>query len=193
MPVFGCVVERDASSDVIVIGTAYGIFTTDNVSGSSTTWSPCNDEIGPIPVFDVCQQWRDWEEGDSLHRYRRVENPGAIYACTHGRGVWRADNLLSNQDIDADEPLTSNPVSLNVFPNPSSDLTTINFSIPPNKEISLDVYDLNGKKVKSILSNNVSNGGIYNIPLDISFYPLGTYIIVLSSDNTSKVAKFIKY
>ena len=193
MPVFGCVVERDASSDVIVIGTEYGIFTTDNVSGSSTTWSPCNDEIGPIPVFDVCQQWRDWEEGDTLHRYRRVENPGAIYACTHGRGVWRADNLLSNQDIDSDEPLTSNPVSLNVFPNPSSDLTTINFSIPSNKEISLDVYDLNGKKVKSILSNNVSNGGIYNIPLDISLYPLGTYIVVLSSDNTSKVAKFIKY
>ena len=111
------------------------------------TWFPCNDEIGPIPVFDVCQQWRDWEEGDSLHRYRRVENPGAIYACTHGRGVWRADNLLSNQDIDADEPLTSNPVFKCISKSIIS-LTTIK-GIPPNKEISLDVYDLNGKKVKS--------------------------------------------
>ena len=53
MPVFGCVIERDPSSDVIIIGTEYGVFTTDNISGSNTSWSSNNSEIGPIPVFDI--------------------------------------------------------------------------------------------------------------------------------------------
>ena len=26
MPVFGCIVERDPSTDIIVIGTAYGVY-----------------------------------------------------------------------------------------------------------------------------------------------------------------------
>ena len=93
MPVFGCIVERDPSTDIIVIGTAYGVYSTDNINGNSTNWIPNNAEIGPIPVYDISQQWRDWEEGLE-GGFRRVENPGAIYACTYGRGIWRADNLL---------------------------------------------------------------------------------------------------
>ena len=193
MPVFGSVLERDPSTDVIVIGTEYGVFTTDNPVGTSTTWTPCNDEIGPIPVFDVQQQWRDWEEGfDSTRRFRRVENPGAIYACTHGRGVWRADNLLSDQNHN-DNQISLNPVSLSVFPNPASSVVNVSFVGPLNEEISLDIYDLNGRKINSIIDNEISNGKFYNITLDVSTYPLGTYLVVMTSNTTNKVSKFIKY
>ena len=193
MPVFGSVLERDPSTDVIVIGTEYGVFTTDNPTGTSTTWTPCNDEIGPIPVFDVQQQWRDWEEGfDSTRRFRRVENPGAIYACTHGRGVWRADNLLSDQNHN-DNQISLNPVSLSVFPNPASSVVNVSFVGPLNEEISLDIYDLNGRKINSIIDNEISNGKFYNITLDVSTYPLGTYLVVMTSNTANKVSKFIKY
>ena len=193
MPVFGSVLERDPSTDVIVIGTEYGVFTTDNPVGTSTTWTPCNDEIGPIPVFDVQQQWRDWEEGfDSIRRFRRVENPGAIYACTHGRGVWRADNLLSDQNHDENQ-ISLNPISLNVFPNPASSVVNVSFVGPVNEEISLDIYDLNGRKINSIIDNEISNGKFYNITLDVSTYPLGTYLVVMTSNSVNKVSKFIKY
>ena len=193
MPVFGSVLEKDPATDVIVIGTEYGVFTTDNPVGTSTSWTPCNDEIGPIPVFDVQQQWRDWEEGfDSIRRFRRVENPGAIYACTHGRGVWRADNLLSDQYNDENQ-ISLNPVSLNVFPNPASSVVNVSFVGPVNEEISLDVYDLNGRKINSIIDNEISNGKFYNITLDVSTYPLGTYLIVMTSNSTNKISKFIKY
>ena len=29
MPVFGCVIEKDPSTDYIIIGTEYGVFSTD--------------------------------------------------------------------------------------------------------------------------------------------------------------------
>ena len=193
MPVFGSVLERDPSTDVIIIGTEYGVFTTDNPVGTSTTWTPCNNEIGPIPVFDVQQQWRDWEEGfDSTRRFRRVENPGAIYACTHGRGVWRADNLLSDQHHE-DNQISVSPVSLSVYPNPASNVVNVSFVGPVNEEISLDVYDLNGRKINSIIDTELSNGKFYNITLDVSTYPLGTYLVVMTSNSTNKVSKFIKY
>ena len=117
MPVFGCIVERDPSTDIIVIGTAYGVYSTDNINGSSTNWIPNNAEIGPIPVYDISQQWRDWEEG-LAGGFRRVENPGAIYACTYGRGIWRADNLLSVQNPIDETISIENISSSKIYPNP---------------------------------------------------------------------------
>ena len=159
MPVFGSVLERDPSTDVIVIGTEYGV-STDNPVGTSTTWTPCNDEIGPIPVFDV-HNWRDWEEGfDSIEDLE--EETQEVYACTHGRGVWRADNLLSDQNHDENQ-FSLNPISLTVFPNPVSSVVNVSFVGPVNEEISLDIYDLNGRKINSIIDNEISNANFITL------------------------------
>ena len=192
MPVFGCVIERDPTTDVIIIGTEYGIFSTDNIAGNSTNWTANNDELGPIPVFDICQQWRDWEEGFS-DGMRRVENPGAIYACTHGRGIWRADKLLSVQ-----EPIELNYIkedlsTIAVYPNPTSDFANVTFAVNKSNNVTIELYDLNGKLVKSVINNNTLNSGQHNISFDVTDFPLGTYIVLVKTDNDQKVVKFIKY
>ena len=84
MPVFGCIVERDPSTDIIVIGTAYGVYSTDNINGNSTNWVPNNAEIGPIPVYDICQQWRDWEEG--LEGGLQKSRKSRCYLCLY---LWK--------------------------------------------------------------------------------------------------------
>ena len=192
MPVFGCVIERDPTTDVIVIGTEYGIFSTDNIAGNNTVWTANNDEIGPVPVFDVCQQWRDWEEGLG-NGIRRVENPGAIYACTHGRGIWRADNLLSIQEPIEFNELKEDLSSISVYPNPSNDFANVAFAVNKSNDVTIELYDLNGKLVKSVINNNTLNSGQHNIRFDVTDFPLGTYIILVKTDNDQKVVKFIKY
>ena len=192
MPVFGCVIERDPLSDVIIIGTEYGVFTTDNISGSNTSWSSNNSEIGPIPVFDICQQWRPWEAGMD-NGYRKVNNQGAIYACTHGRGIWRADNLLSVQEPILNNEISINISSLNIYPNPVLENTNLSFELNNSNTISVIIYNINGSVVKTLYNNVMFNNGYHTLPVSTSELPIGTYLITLSSGDEVKVTKFIKY
>lgn len=192
MPVFGCIVERDPSTDIIVIGTAYGVFSTDNINGSSTNWVANNSEIGPIPVYDMCQQWRDWEDGLD-GGYRRVTNPGAIYACTYGRGIWRADNLLSTQEPIELNKLTKNISSSKIFPNPVFDNANLSFDLNSNQLINISIYNLNGELVKVLYNNVMMNSGNNNVSLNSSELSMGTYLVVVKSAQEREVVKFVKY
>ena len=67
------------------------------------------DALG-APVFDLKQQWR----GET--NWSNPSNTGAIYAGTHGRGIFRSDDYLGAEEIvdnsnDAIETLL-------VYPNP---------------------------------------------------------------------------
>ena len=192
MPVFGCIVERDPSTDIIVIGTAYGVFSTDNINGSSTNWVANNSEIGPIPVYDMCQQWRDWEDGLD-GGYRRVTNPGAIYACTYGRGIWRADNLLSTQEPIELNKITKNISSSKIYPNPVFDNANLSFDLNSNELINISIYNLNGELVKVLYNNVMMNSGNNNISLNSSELSMGTYLVVVKSGQEREVVKFVKY
>ena len=186
MPVFGCIVERDPATDVIVIGTEYGVFSTDNASAGSVTWTSHNEEIGTIPVFDVRQQWRDWEDG-------YVNNPGAIYLGTHGRGIWRSDDVLGTQEIKPIESTISETIdALHIFPNPMIDEGKVSFELGFQSDVNFNIYNLQGKQIKSIYWKNMSTGS-HTMDFDCSNFPIGTYFAVIESNGTSKVAKFVKY
>jgi len=192
MPVLGCIIERDPTTDIIVIGTAYGVFTTDNINGNNTNWVANNSEIGAIPVYDICQQWRDWED-PMEGGYRKVNNPGAIYACTYGRGIWRADNLLSIQEPIEENTSIQNISSTNIYPNPVSQNTNLSFDLNKSSLVSISIYNLNGSLVKTIYSNVLMNTGNNNIPLSTSDLSMGTYLVVVNSDQDKNVVKFVKY
>ena len=192
MPVLGCIVERDPTTDIIVIGTAYGVFTTDNINGNNTNWVANNSEIGAIPVYDICQQWRDWED-PMEGGYRKVNNPGAIYACTYGRGIWRADNLLSIQEPIEENTSIQNISSTYIYPNPVSQNTNLSFDLNKSSLVSISIYNLNGSLVKTIYSNVLMNTGNNNIPLSTSDLSMGTYLVVVDSDQDKNVVKFVKY
>ena len=194
MPVFGCVVERDPSTDVIILGTEYGVFSTDNPNAGTVTWTAHNEELGPVPVFDVRQQWRDWEDGiDSSKRYQMVNNPGAIYLGTHGRGIWRSDDVLNIGEIKPIEASNELVIDyLNVFPNPASDEVNVSFELSKRTDVIFKIYDLQGKIMKNITWNNMSSG-VHTMNFDCTKFPVGTYFATIESMDVNKVAKFVKY
>ena len=192
MPVFGCIVERDPSTDIIIIGTAYGVFSTDNIAGSSTNWVSNNSEIGTIPVYDICQQWRDWED-PMEGGYRQVNNPGAIYACTYGRGVWRADNLLSLYEPIVQNEVFKNISSTKIYPNPVFQNANISFDLNSSSLVDISIYNLNGSLVKTLYNNVRMSKGRNNSPINSSELSMGTYLVVVKSGQEQEVVKFIKY
>jgi len=49
----------------------------------------------------------------------------------------------------------------NAYPNPFNPSTTIRFSIPKNEKVRLEVYDIRGKLVNSIIDSEQMNAGTY--------------------------------
>lgn len=49
----------------------------------------------------------------------------------------------------------------NAYPNPFNSSTTIKFSIPKNEKVRLEIYDIKGKLVNSIIDSEVMQSGVY--------------------------------
>jgi len=184
IPMYGVEIIANASTnETVIVGTEYGAFVTENINGSATQWTPINNEIGLVPVFDVRQQWRDRNDG--------VENPYAVYLGTHGRGIWRSDAVLSVDEpqIETVEEELSNIV---VYPNPMATEGKIGFELNSNSDVEIRIYDLQGKMVNQLSRMNLSAGN-HVVPFDVQELPRGTYILTLKTNNSSEVTKFIKY
>lgn len=82
------------------------------------------------------------------------------------------------------------------FPNPFNPSTTVRFSIPTNKNISLNVYDVNGQLVKRLIDNQTMRQGSYEYVWDGtnaagSKVASGTYFCRLEWGNFAKSIKML--
>ena len=66
--------------------------------------------------------------------------------------------------------------AVNVFPNPSSNNVTINYSLTAQSPALIDLYNVMGEKVKSIY-NKTQAVGTYNLQIDLSDLSDGIYFV----------------
>jgi len=86
---------------------------------------------------------------------------------TTGEG-WYIDDIRVEGDIvDADNQVyIPQSLSLSNYPNPFNPTTTISFSIPSKQIGSLDIYNLKGQRVKSLLGKSELQAGTHHITWD---------------------------
>ncbi len=76
-------------------------------------------------------------------------------------------------------------------PNPFNPSTTIGFTLNRSGRVTLDIYDITGKKIETLLNNNKTEGR-YQITFDGSHLSSGLYLYRLTTDQGySKVRKMI--
>ena len=80
------------------------------------------------------------------------------------------------------------------YPNPFNPTTTINFSLPIDKKISMKIYDMVGQEVKTLLNNSQMKKGSHEIIWDGtnnfgSKVASGNYIAKFSFGNFTKSIK----
>ncbi|MCW9066408.1 MAG: T9SS type A sorting domain-containing protein [Ignavibacteriaceae bacterium] len=76
------------------------------------------------------------------------------------------------------------------YPNPFNPGTSINYSIPEAGFVTLDVFNLLGEKVASLVSE-VQNAGKYEVNFDASKLTSGVYFYQLQTDNNISVKKML--
>ena len=185
MPIYDVVIDsQDESGETIIIGTEYGTYITDN---AGIDWTIANlgmaltSEELTAPVFDLKQQWR------SETNWSNPSNTGAIYAGSHGRGIFRSDSFLGAEEVVS--TVTTDSETLLIYPNPvigsSVQINTSNFA----GNTSIEVYDLQGRKLSSKILENINPSE--SVLVDVSNLSNGTYVVRVASDAKSLATKLI--
>ena len=139
MPCYDVVIDAaDESGETIVVGTEFGVF----VTRWRNTWEISNDGMSndagfTAAVHDLKQQFR------SSNAWSNVTNAGAIYAGTHGRGIFMTGSVVTNVE-EAEESGRWSVVEH--FPQPCGpgelNLPTLGWQ----GNATVEVFDLTGRR-----------------------------------------------
>jgi hypothetical protein len=66
------------------------------------------------------------------------------------------------------------------FPNPVKDVTTIRYTLTASSPVSLEVYDITGKRIAVLVKNELKQPGTYDVKWNAEGMSNGTYVAVLS-------------
>jgi len=76
------------------------------------------------------------------------------------------------------------------YPNPFHSLTTISYQLPVTSHVRLNVYDLKGKMIKTLVDKKQSAGN-YDLIFDGSGLPAGIYYYQLTDEKRVSVKKML--
>ncbi len=85
---------------------------------------------------------------------------------------------------------SQNLANLNVFPNPTENLVSIEFELTETKDVSIEIKNVLGQTIKTI-SNSFTTGN-NKIEIDVSKFSSGIYFVQIQSENKITSKKFIK-
>ena len=77
------------------------------------------------------------------------------------------------------------------YPNPFNPNTTISFSLVDMEFVSLKIYDILGREIKTLINNEEMESGTYEIDFDANNLNSGIYFYKLTTNNFSEMKKMI--
>lgn len=136
----------------------------------------------------------NWIEFTVPITYSSTETPNdalIFFSITNDEGTATAGSnavvdLVSFDEITSIEQVdvfSDDYFQLSNYPNPFDASTTIAFELNKSAKVSLEVYNLTGRKVATLLKNEMRNSDKHEIHFDSSNLPSGLYFYILSIDD----------
>ncbi|HEX9828671.1 MAG TPA: T9SS type A sorting domain-containing protein [Bacteroidota bacterium] len=147
-------------------------------------------------VFRMVKNSGNWSNiystnglGNTFVRSLVVTASGHVLAGTYGSGIFRTTGVTTGvQQLAADVPLQFS-LEQN-YPNPFNPKTNIEFLIAKSGPVTLKVFDLLGKEISTVVSEELQPGA-YSIPWDASAFPSGTYFYRLQAGSFTDTKKAV--
>lgn len=109
---------------------------------------------------------------------------GRIRVGNPDMGAYEYGGLVSIDDF------TDEKVSLNVFPNPTNGLITLNYTLEAQTKISINIFDALGKLVFANINDGTQGEQVQH--LNIQHLASGVYVLSVQTDVGNFVCKIIK-
>jgi ligand-binding sensor domain-containing protein len=150
-------------------GTSLGVFlSTDN----GTSWNAINSGLPITDIYALVVSGNDLFAGNSYGVWRRPLSATPTYV----------------EKISSTIPLTS--VLNQNYPNPFNPSTAITFSLRAKSFVSLKIYDLIGREVAIIVSEELA-AGVYTRKWNASNIPSGIYFYRLQAGSFTETRKLV--
>ncbi len=136
-----CITREQANSnDALYVGTDVGVYYKDN---SMSDWEAFNHGLPNVIVDEL-----------EIHN-----SAGLVRAASFGRGMWESP-LVSGVSAMADKDGRRKQtfVLFDNYPNPFNPETTIRYRLRQNVHVKLIIYDLMGRKVRTLVDEQQSYG-----------------------------------
>ncbi len=194
MPVYSAVILWN-SSQKVVLGTEYGIYTTEDITAGSPTWTEQNaNGMARVPVLQLRQQTHrnGWLPAPVVNNgiNTDVTNHGYIYAATFGRGIFVCDDFKGPVNVPEISSGNMKASEIKVYPNPVKEVANISFKLNQRSDVKVTIYDINGNIVKTIQQKNM-NAGNQSVQFSTSGLSAGTYIAGMEMNGTRNTVKFV--
>ncbi len=199
VPVYSSLIEM-SNSELVIVGTEKGIYTSTNTMDENPTWTYESQGIGRAPIMMLRQQTvkklPEYVEiiignDTSYVEFPGTNNYGVIYSSTYGRGLYMNDQYQKPVGIDEVDDEMELAGSIDIYPNPVNNQASLAFELPERSNVTLNIYNLNGRLVDALNLNGM-NAGKHEIKLDVGKLPRGSYIIqMLANDRIFANGKFI--
>lgn len=84
------------------------------------------------------------------------------------------------------------PWTMMNYPNPFKDNTTVQYKLTyADENVTLSLYDLNGKLIRVLFSNKAHRAGMFTYALSVGTLPRGMYVLVLRGTEAVATAQII--
>jgi len=108
-----------------------------------------------------------------------VEEVVEIFLTGNALNVYYSDSQLPIQTVLSP-----------IYPNPFNSTVTLNYSLSTSAHTSINIYDLSGRIVESLINRRISTGN-HNITWTADDYPSGMYFVKMQAEEFSQIQKII--
>jgi hypothetical protein len=119
-------------------------------------------------------------------------------AATHGKGLAEIDarprftvritpggRVATSRVIPDEVALSQN------YPNPFNPVTTIPFGLPDDDVVSLEIFDLLGRRVSRLLDHEQMSAGWHEVQFEAGYLTSGTYLVRVQTERWSAVRRMV--
>lgn len=120
--------------------------------------------------------------GHMVDRAPAFGSDGTLYIGVH-KGPQKVSMIAVKDKLTSVNDKAGTPLQFVLsqnYPNPFNPSTTISYSIPESRMVTLKIYDLLGREVATLL-NEYKEAGTYSVSLNASSLPSGTYIYTIQT------------
>ena len=120
-------------------------------------------------------------------------SPGGIYSSNKFQlhsGLFNNSQFTAHINKKENPGIPQNFQLKQNYPNPFNPITTFEFSLPENTNISLSIYNLSGHLIQN-LTKGYKSAGEYKIKWEAADFPSGVYLYKLKTDKFADVKKCI--
>ena len=197
MPCGACVSGALTCSNVCAsFGSNVSFYLCDDVGNTNCTslgsWATTNN-INPTAKFS--------NSSINMSDYGSTGMPKAVVIGGPNYTVfYNANNTFNSTAMQAaiNQALTATGIkeqnlnisSISVFPSPARETVTIKFNATKSSEVSIEVFDLQGKMVENVY-NGTSSAGENIQSINVQAYPAGMYLVKLTDGGKSQYANIV--